>query len=286
MRGKKSASACPSRALAATSVSSAWIRSGRRSSSREGTPGGTSGGTTCSASVAPRAIVPAGRPTSTESSFSLATIWRSRSGTRAAACASAASAAQRVELRDDAAQVLALEQVVGLLEGHDRLARDRELAVELGELEPGLRHARHEREHDAAPERLGREQVRARRLGGAPDAAPHVDLPDQVRRGEEVVLGPAAGGRASEEAVVAARRGALVAELREELAALHAGQVARHLDVRGRHREVAVVRQRLVDQRRPARRRGTPPTRAGRRSTRAASGWSRNAGGVGSSGRW
>ena len=43
--GKNSALATPMRALAATSCSSTWRRSGRRASSADGSPAGTSGTT-------------------------------------------------------------------------------------------------------------------------------------------------------------------------------------------------------------------------------------------------
>jgi len=92
MRGKKSAWATPTSALAATRLCSASRRSGRRRSRSEGSPGGTSGGRYCWSSVALRAIGPGLRPSRNDSSFSSATICRSISGTVAAVAASRASA--------------------------------------------------------------------------------------------------------------------------------------------------------------------------------------------------
>jgi hypothetical protein len=89
-RGKKSALATPTFALAAIRSCSACRTSGRRSRSVDGRPGGTSGGT---AMIGPSRGIGCGfRPSRKLIWFSRATIARSISGISAATCPSDASA--------------------------------------------------------------------------------------------------------------------------------------------------------------------------------------------------
>ena len=228
------------------------------------TPGGSAGRRArCRAGSGP-----ARARSARESSFSLATIRCSSAGTVAATCASAASprsassfeATPPVNWRWKRSRVSRKTPVVA--------ARDLELEVELAQLEVGLRDARHQRQHDAAAHRLGGEHLRARRLARAADAAPDVDLPDDVERGEVV---------------------ARAAELRDRGSrAACSGRAPRRPRSRspGRARSAARRRARALSRRatpprgdrgcrrapraraRRARRRGRSRTTAGRRSTR------------------
>src|SRR6059058_3444408 len=90
--GKNAALATPMRALAATSPSSAWRMSGRRSRSVDGKPAGTVGGKVCPVRGRPRLIPPGLRPSRMLSRCSVCAICRSRSGICAAVPASSASA--------------------------------------------------------------------------------------------------------------------------------------------------------------------------------------------------
>src|SRR5262249_56008150 len=81
------------------------------------------------------------------------------------------------EARGGAGFQAAMEQVVGLLERRDRALGDLQLQVELAELEVARGDVRDEREQHAAARLLGGQDLCARRLVQAPDAAPQIDLP-------------------------------------------------------------------------------------------------------------
>ena len=189
MRGKKLATVTPTCALAEAICCSACRMSGRRSSSSDGSPGGVCGGTASCVSMTLRWYFPG---LASEQDADLVLLdddllleLRDGGGGAAQGRPGALDRQQRV----DPALVAAREQGLGLGERLGGAARDLELEIELLELEVRLRDAADQRQHDAAPEVLGGEQVGDRRLGGAADAAPDVDLPGQVEAAEEDVEG-------------------------------------------------------------------------------------------------
>src|SRR5438309_484103 len=158
--------------------------------------------------------------------------------------------ARHLEQRTDPPHVAPTEEVEGVLERDPRALRDLELAVELEQLEVGLRHVAHQREQHAAPRRLGGEIIRTRGLGGAPDTAPDVDLPGEVERAEEGVEGhvPRAAGHAGYEGALADRL-PLIAHLRKHVGTRDGDLVARLLDARRRRPQIVAAAERLLDER-------------------------------------
>ena len=234
MRGRNSEIDTPTSALAATTFCSASRMSGRRSSSCAGTPAGTCGGVVLLEQRLPardRSGLAAEQHRESVLDFDDAPL---ELGDRRRRGRERRLRAQHAELRVDAAGELALEQVAHLGERVDVLVRDLELEIEPEQLEVARRDVAHQRQHDAAPERLGRVQLRARGLVRAPDPAPDVDLPGHARREQERVVARRAGRGQAEHGVHAARRVELAVDLREELRARDARLRARFLDARRR----------------------------------------------------
>src|SRR5262249_56761238 len=96
-----------------------------------------------------------------------------------------------VEQMADPACVAPTEEIEGVLERDPRALRDLELAVELEELEIGLRHVAHQGEQHASPGGLGGQVLGAGGLRGAPDPAPDVELPRAAGGGERRIEGRA-----------------------------------------------------------------------------------------------
>src|SRR5437773_2669548 len=155
--------------------------------------------------------------------------------------------ARHLEQRADPTPVTPTEEVEGVLEGDPRALRDRQLAVELEQLEVGLRHVAHQREQHAAPRRLGGEIIGPRGLGGPSDAAPDVDLPGEVEGPEEGVEGGVPRAAGDEGAL--ADRLALIAHLREQVGARDRDLVAGLLDARRGRPEIVARADRLLDER-------------------------------------
>src|SRR5262249_54716722 len=95
-------------------------------------------------------------------------------------CGERGGGAGGLEARGDAAFEPAAENIEAVSEALSRAPRDLELEVELQQFEIGLGHVAYEREHDTAPGLFAREDLSARRLVGAPDASPEIDLPSGV----------------------------------------------------------------------------------------------------------
>ena len=86
-----------------------------------------------------------------------------------------------------------LLQPCHLAEAVRRVLRDLELAVQSAQLDVSGRDGRDHGQHDGAFPLLGREQVRARRLGRAAQFAPYVELEARREIHPVVVDGPTAG---------------------------------------------------------------------------------------------
>src|SRR5262249_17873511 len=100
-----------------------------------------------------------------------------------------------LEPRRDAPFEPVLEQLQRAFARLERVLRDRELVVELAEVEVRLAHARYERDEHAAPGVLGREILRLGARAQAAHASPQIELPvePEIHAVEPGVVPRAAG---------------------------------------------------------------------------------------------
>src|SRR6185312_12457414 len=122
---------------------------------------------------------------------------------------------------DLAAPQALVEEPQALAEGVRGVAGDRELLVELQQLEVIRGRLGHQAQPHPALRLRGREVLVAGRLVEAPDPAPEVELPARRELAVEAVAGRAGagGGRVAEDGVAAAVGVAGVPDSGEELAA-------------------------------------------------------------------
>ena len=142
---------------------------------------------------------------------------------------------------------LALEEIVGCLEGRHGLVRDDELGVEPAEREVGLGDVRDQRQQDAAPRVLGREVAGLRGFVEPPDPAPDVELPAEVDVGRDLIRRDR-GEREHLCRVAAARPSDAGLDRRKVLRAGDPGAGPSLVDARRRELHVVSVAQGLVDE--------------------------------------
>ena len=112
--------------------------------------------------------------------FSCCAIRRSMIGDRRAGAEHELLGLAHVDQRRDTAALAHLRQLQRLLTRRQRPARDIELQVERAQLEVAVGNLADDgRQHRAPPPSRG-EQLRACRFGGAPEAAPEVQLPGRA----------------------------------------------------------------------------------------------------------
>ena len=187
----------PTFAFAEKAISSAWTRSGLRSSRADGKPCRNLGRRHL---LIDQRCAPWDRPRgATDQDAELVLLGNDlglESRNRGRGLCEGCLGALDLKLRGDPALELAREKIERLLKGVDGVAGDLKLRVELAKLEVGLCNPRDKRENHAAARGIGGQELTLRRLGGPADAAPNIDLPGDVERGQEEVL-PCSTGRGS-----------------------------------------------------------------------------------------
>jgi hypothetical protein len=123
--------------------------------------------------------------------------------------------------------------------------RDLQGEVQLAELEIGGGDIRHEREDDRALILSLGQEVIPRRLGRAPDPAPEIELPRQVRGGLELVVGE--GADAGQYGLGSAPL-RVQGDLREEVTLGHAILGAELIDRGDGHPHIAILPECRLDQ--------------------------------------
>ena len=127
-----------------------------------------------------RVIGPGGRPSSSDSAFSIRAIWRSSSGIDGGRLRAIGLDPIELEtIRHTAVQAV-LEIRDGLVVQAERLPGDLELQVELAQQEVVRGDVANQRHQHAAPALVGREHHREGRFLLAPDSAEQIEFPRQL----------------------------------------------------------------------------------------------------------